>query len=43
MEIVKREKIPDDFRVRQLKAQQMLRGAFPAEPSAGTAKMDGSK
>jgi NADH-quinone oxidoreductase subunit B len=26
MEIVKREKIPDDFRVRQLKAQQMLRG-----------------
>jgi NADH-quinone oxidoreductase subunit B len=26
MEIVRREKVPDDFRVRQLRAQQMLRG-----------------
>jgi len=26
MEIVRREKAPDDFRIRQLRAQQMLRG-----------------
>ena len=31
MEIVRREKVPDDFRIRQLRAQQMLRGELEGE------------
>jgi NADH-quinone oxidoreductase subunit B len=31
MEIVKREAVPEDFRIRQLRAQQMLRGELEGE------------
>jgi NADH-quinone oxidoreductase subunit B len=31
MEIVRREKVPDDFRIRQLRAQQMLRGELEGD------------